>query len=140
MLGCILAAFLGTGCVERILQVRSDPPGARVYVNGEDAGETPCDHPFTFYGTVDVVVRAPGTVSSRKLVSLSPPWYQIFPLDLVTDVIVPWTIRDVHEVRIELRSPAPEETGQESRRDLERKADAMRELLGPGRSGELREG
>jgi hypothetical protein len=31
------------GCVERILTVRSEPPGAAVTVDGDPAGTTPCD-------------------------------------------------------------------------------------------------
>jgi hypothetical protein len=132
----LLAAFvgplcLGAGCVERLLQVRSAPPGARVYLNGEEIGQTPCDHPFSFYGTVDVTVRAPGYLSQRQLVSLSPPWYQFFPMDFVTDVLVPLTIQDLHRVSVELRESSPSEGDPEARRDLDRRAEEMRARLSP---------
>jgi len=81
----ILVSSLATGCVERILQVRTEPPRASVTVNAENAGASGengiLEHPFTYYGTVDVIARAPGHISRRELVTLSPPWYQIFPVD-----------------------------------------------------------
>ena len=46
----ILTCLASTGCVQRILQVESAPPGASVHINGEAAGTTPLEHPFDFYG------------------------------------------------------------------------------------------
>lgn len=126
----LTTALASTGCVERLLQVRSQPPGAAVYVNGEEVGVTPCDHAFSFYGTVDVTLRAPGYVSYRELKTLSPPWYQFFPMDFVTDLLVPWRIRDVHEVTVEL-APSPVEIDTDTRRELKEKAETMRPLVEP---------
>lgn len=129
------ASLFASGCVERLLQVRSTPPGAKVYVNGEEVGSTPCDHGFAFYGTVDVTVRRAGSVAQRQLVTLSPPWYQFFPMDLVTDVFIPWTIRDVHEISFELE-PSPREIAPETRREMERRADEASKLLSPEETAE----
>jgi hypothetical protein len=124
----LLVVISCTGCVERLLQVRSDPPGAKVYVNGEAVGTTPCDHEFSFYGTVDVTLRAPGYLSHREIKTLSPPWYQFIPIDLFTDLLLPFTIHDVHTVSIALK-PSPDEVSPALRRSLDRDADAMRALL-----------
>ena len=53
-----------TGCLERLLQIRSEPAGAEVYINGElvqleNDGEpipatTPVDVEFDSYGTFEV--------------------------------------------------------------------------------------
>jgi hypothetical protein len=129
-LAVLTGALASAGCVERILQVRSQPPGAAVYVNGEEVGATPCDHDFSFYGTVDVTLRAPGHVSHRELKTLSPPWYQFFPLDFVTDLLVPWPIRDVHEVTVEL-APSPVEIDTATRDELREKVEEMRPLVEP---------
>ena len=126
----VLGTMPSTGCVERILQVRSDPPGAEVYVNGDKVGTTPCDHEFTFYGTVGVTLRGPGLTSRRELVTLSPPWYEFFPLDLITDLLLPFTIRDVHPLHMELR-PSKTEITPAVRRELDGKAEEMRNLLTP---------
>ena len=44
-------ACLDSGCVYRRLIVRSDPPGARVLIDGQEVGYTPTGIPFTYYGT-----------------------------------------------------------------------------------------
>ncbi len=105
-------ALLATGCVERILVVRSDPPGALVIVDGVEAGETGAERPvilpFETYGTRVVTVRKPGFVPRRREVPLDPPWYQYPPLDLFSDLLWPGTIEDVHEVELRLeRRPTP---------------------------------
>jgi hypothetical protein len=123
-----------SGCVERILQVRTEPPRAAITVNAENAGASGEDglleHPFTFYGTVDVTARAPGHLSRRELVTLSPPWYQIFPIDFFAEVVVPWTIRDVHEVELRL-DPSPARMDERLRESLRLEAEDLRKRLPP---------
>jgi len=129
----VLVPFLGAGCVERILQVRTEPPRASITVNAENAGSTGDDglleHRFTYYGTVDVTARAAGHLSRRELVTLDPPWYQIFPIDFFAEVVVPWTIRDLHEVDLRL-DPAPE-MDERLREKLRLQADELRKKLPP---------
>jgi len=130
----VLFPSLATGCVERILQVRTEPPRAFITVNAENAGSSGEDgilaHPFTFYGTVDVTARAPGHLSRRELVTLAPPWYEIFPLDFFAEVVVPWTIRDVHEVDLRLDA-APSQMDERLRETLRLEADELRKKLPP---------
>ena len=45
------------GCVERLISVRSDPPGAAVLLDGDPVGVTPVEVPYTWYGTRDVTVE-----------------------------------------------------------------------------------
>jgi hypothetical protein len=131
----LLAAF-ASGCVERLLQVKTNTPRASVYVNGDPVGVTGedgnLDHPFTYYGTVDVTVRAPGYLSDRKFVEMSPPWYQLFPIDYVAELLVPVTIRDTHEVALRLIE-SPKTVDESERRDLETKTEALKAKLPAGR-------
>ena len=63
VLGLLLlfvAAVTGCNRVERNLQVTSNPPGALVYLNGQEAGRTPMNKSFVWYGTYDVQVRKEG--------------------------------------------------------------------------------
>lgn len=122
-LALVLLVVSCTGCVERLLRVRTDPDGARVFVDGEEVGKTELDHPFSFYGTVSVVVRRSGYLSKRLTVDLDPPWYQYFPLDFVAEFFVPWTIEDVHRVDAQLEK-LPEKVDQSVRDDLDRRAAA----------------
>jgi hypothetical protein len=122
------------GCVERLLQIRSDPPGAEVTVNGEPAGVTPLDHPFTFYGTFEVTLRARGRRSVHTLEPIRPPWYEIFPLDFFAENLTPFRITDSHllqygleevplsEVEMEREQQAAVERMQALERQIERPA------------------
>lgn len=101
-----LALVLLTGCVERLLAVRSEPPGAAVTLDGERVGETPVEIPYTWYGTRELVVEKRGFREVRRTVELATPWWQYPPVDLLTDVLLPFTITDRTEVELKLE-PAP---------------------------------
>ncbi|MFN0059775.1 MAG: PEGA domain-containing protein [Planctomycetota bacterium] len=102
-----------SGCVERVLQVRTDPIGARVYVDGHPIGTGPATFRFDHYGTHELLVRlesvgdGPRYRSQVALVTVSPPWYQYFPFDLFVEQLLPFTITDTHEVTIALTSFDP---------------------------------
>jgi hypothetical protein len=56
-----LAAVPPAGCsTRRVLTIRSDPPGARVWVAGVDRGTTPVDVPFVHYGRFPVRLEKAG--------------------------------------------------------------------------------
>ena len=59
-------AFLCTGCIERLITVRSQPPGALVYLNDEEVGRTPVTVPFKFYGVYDVRLEHEGDWMSEQ--------------------------------------------------------------------------
>jgi len=92
--GVIAAALSQTGCVERLIAIHSDPPGAAVYLDGEKVGTTPCEVPYIWYGTRTLVLELRGFGLVREDLVLAPPWWQITPLDFITDVVIPFTIRD----------------------------------------------
>ncbi len=94
------------GCVERLLAIHSDPPGAAVYLDGEKVGTTPCEVTYVWYGTRDLVLELRGYTLIRQEVTLAPPWWQIIPLDFITDVVIPITIRDKMAVAYQME-PAP---------------------------------
>ena len=100
-----------TGCVERLIEVRSDPPGAAVTLNGTDIGATPLEHSFTHYGTVEVILRREGCLSQRELVTLRPPWYEVFPFDIFSELLVPATLHDRHELDVKLVATSGEGAG-----------------------------
>lgn len=102
----LLGVLTQTGCVERLLAIHSDPPGAAVYLDGEKVGTTPCEVSYTWYGTRDLILELRGYTLIRQEVVLNPPWWQIIPLDLITDVVIPFTIRDYMAVSYAME-PAP---------------------------------
>jgi hypothetical protein len=93
----LVLLLAAAGCVERRMTIVSDPPGAAVIVNGKDIGAAPVDVPsklFTYYGDYDIVLLRDGYDPALIRQSVSPPWYQYFPLDFVSENLIPWTIRD----------------------------------------------
>lgn len=129
-MGALTVAGLSqTGCVERLLAVHSDPPGAAVYLDGEKAGTTPCEIAYTWYGTRTLVLELRGFTLVRQDVVLSPPWWQIIPIDFITDVLIPMTITDRLSVSYTL-DPAPV-SPEEVHTVLERADELRRKALPP---------
>ncbi len=98
----VCTMLLCSGCVRRRLTVRSNPPGASVYVDKQYIGETPISTNLTYYGTREIEITADGYRSERVLRSLTPPWYQIPPLDFVSETLWPFEIRDERVLDFEL--------------------------------------
>jgi hypothetical protein len=95
----LATAALSTGCAaERTLRVTSEPLGAEVRVDGELRGATPVDVEFAHYGTRRVVLRRDGYGTATLRVALEPPWYARFPVDLVSEVLLPIGWKDQHAV------------------------------------------
>lgn len=93
-----------TGCVSRRLMVRSNPPGALVELDGKRIGYTPVSVDFTYYATRDIRVSKVGYETATELQPLKPPWYQVPPLDFVSDNFLPFNqVTDRHEVTYTLQ-------------------------------------
>jgi hypothetical protein len=124
----VLVLLLLCACVERRLFVRTEPPGATVRVNGTEVGTSPVEWRFDHYGTVLVEAELRGHEPVQREHRLKKPLYQQPVLDFVTDVLWPGTIRDDHELQLELR-PTPARTEEDVAREakeLEAAAKAMR--------------
>lgn len=83
----LLPALLLTGCLERRLQITSEPPGALVWVNDMELGRTPLEADFTFYGNYDVRVRLDGYEPIQQRMTADQPLYEYPPFDLVAMAI-----------------------------------------------------
>ncbi len=92
----VLAIAAQTGCVQRRMTVRSNPPGALVYVDDQATpiGVTPVAHDFVYYGTRKFRLVKDGYETLTELRSIPAPWYEIPPLDFVSENLVPGEIRD----------------------------------------------
>ena len=87
LLLCIASLALAlSGCVQRQLTVKSNPPGALVYLNGEEFGRTPVTRDFTWYGTYDVALRKDGYRTLKTRGRVIAPWWQWVPFDLVAEL------------------------------------------------------
>lgn len=83
-----------SGCVQRRMTIRSNPPGALVYVDNYEIGRTPVSTDFIYYGTRSIRLEADGYQTYTAQQQFWPPWYQIPPIDFVSETLWPGEIRD----------------------------------------------
>jgi hypothetical protein len=88
------------GCVQRRMTIRSNPPGAMVYVDDYEIGNTPVSTDFVYYGTRKIRLVKDGYETLTVRQPFPIPWYQFFPLDFVTENIWPGEIRDERHVNL----------------------------------------
>ena len=128
----LAALFPLSGCVERALVVTSEPTGADVTINQQWKGKTPYVLPFKHYGVYDIWIEHPGIEEGGRQIKFYPlhvgepiraPGYQYAGADFVTEVLLPTTLRDQHNLHYVLE-----------RVD---KADEVADVL--ARAGQLRE-
>lgn len=92
--------------MERILTVQSNPPGALVYLNGQEMGRTPVQRDFTWYGTYDVAVRREGYETIKKNEPVIAPIYEWVPFDLVAELL-PIPFKDRRTLTYDLKPMPP---------------------------------
>jgi hypothetical protein len=99
----VLFALLGMcGCVRRRLTVRSNPPGALVYVDRQLIGATPVSHSFVYYATRHFEIVKDGYRTETFLRTFHPPWYEWPPLDFISENLWPFEKRDERIVDVEM--------------------------------------
>ena len=94
----LVCLLLLPGCVRRRLMVRSNPPGAMVYVDNQLIGTTPCATDFVYYGTREVRLVKPGFETLTVSQPIPTPWFQIPPLDFVSENLNPRKIQDYRTI------------------------------------------
>jgi hypothetical protein len=93
---------------DRILRIDSVPPGATVRLDDKVIGRTPLEIDFENYGQRRLsLYKATYRTYTEPLV-ISAPWWARFPVDLLTEVILPLGLDDVRETRIVLVADAGE--------------------------------
>jgi hypothetical protein len=104
VLACALAA--AGGCMQRRMTIVSNPPGATAYVDGVEIGKTPVSHDFLYYGTREIRLVHDGYETLTLMQPMSTPWYQIPPLDFISDNLAFGEIRDERVYRYDLQPAA----------------------------------
>jgi hypothetical protein len=90
----LLALLILTGCVERRMTIRSNPPGAQVYVDDYEIGTTPVSTGYIYYGTRKIRLVKDGYETLTVYQPMPPPWYDWFGIDFFSENIWPGKIRD----------------------------------------------
>lgn len=89
---CIGVTALAGGCMQRSLEITSEPEGATVYLNDVEVGRTPLEVGFTYYGEYDVLLMKDGYEPLRTRADAVAPVYEHPPLDLAAEAM-PWGVR-----------------------------------------------
>jgi hypothetical protein len=95
----MLATFvaLTSACAaKRELIINSDPPGALVRLDDRVVGTTPYTTRFDAYGTRRITLYHLGYRSLSVIEEIDPPWYGVFPLDVISEVLLPFGWHDPH--------------------------------------------
>lgn len=103
------------GCIERRIEITSEPSGALVWVNDQQVGRTPTQAAFKYHGVYDVRLQLDGFEPLVTEAEASPPIYEHAPLDLFAEM-APAQIENVQRWHFVLE-PALET--RQSREELE---------------------
>lgn len=99
----LLGTLLSSACAtRRILSVESEPPGAQVRLDDELIGRTPLEYDFEHYGGRRLTLYLGGYRTWSAPLELERPWHARFPIDLITEVLIPMGLTDRHHVSVEL--------------------------------------
>jgi hypothetical protein len=103
LLGLVLASGTLAGCVERRFVVYTDPPSAIVMRNGQPiGGPSPSDDHFVYYGNYHFTIIKEGYETLQVDQKIVTPWYEYWPLDFVSENLIPWMIEDRREFHYKL--------------------------------------
>lgn len=106
-LAALALATLSACRAQRTLEITSEPSECEVRVDGERVGVTPLSLPFEHYGSRRVSLYRTGYRTYSRTVELTPPWYARFPIDLVSEVLLPLGWRDNHSVHVRMQPGVP---------------------------------
>jgi hypothetical protein len=73
-----------------------------VYMDKQPVGLTPVSTGFTYYGTRNIEIVKDGYRTEKFLRKIHPPWYQIPPLDFVSDTLWPFESRDERIIDVQM--------------------------------------
>jgi hypothetical protein len=94
LLLAVLVIAAPSGCVRRRMTIRSNPPGAVVFVDDRRIGITPVSTSFIYYGTRDVQLVKDGYETVTEEHKFGTPWYQYPVIDFFAENLWPLEVRD----------------------------------------------
>jgi hypothetical protein len=102
MCAAVVALFCIVGCVQRRMTIRSNPPGAYVYIDNYPIGVTPVATDFVYYGKRQFRLVADGYETLTVDQKVRAPWYQWFGIDFISENVIPYNIRDEQTLNFQL--------------------------------------
>jgi len=101
-LAALSVALCLSGCVRRRMTIRSNPPGALVFVDRQQIGVTPVSTKFTYYGTRNIELVKDGRETVKEEHRFRAPWYEWPGIDFFTENLWPGEVRDERILDFEL--------------------------------------
>ena len=101
-----ITAIASPGCVRRRMTIRTNPPGALVFVDDIEVGTTPVSPEFTYYGTRKIQVFKDGYETQTIKQAFRAPWYEWPVLEFFSENLWPGELDDEHVVNLQLQ-PQP---------------------------------
>jgi hypothetical protein len=116
------------------MMLRTEPPGATVYVDGYEIGATPIATDFIYYGTRQIRLVKDGYETLTIMQPTPTPWYEIMPLDFVSENVSPVPIRDYHSFtyRLTPQIMVPTASLRDRAEQLRRDSALRAPLVAPG--------
>lgn len=99
----LLLIAAASGCVQRRLTIRSNPPGAVVYVDNYEIGTTPVAVDYVYYGTRKIRLVKDGFETLTVMQPLPAPWFEFPGLDFFSENVNPHEIRDERTLDFQLQ-------------------------------------
>jgi hypothetical protein len=103
VLVAVAVCIATSGCVERKVLIRSNPPGALVYVDDHEVGITPVAISPVYYGTRTIRLVKDGCETKTVKEPMPPPWYEVPPLDFFSENAIPGTLHDERTLDFQLQ-------------------------------------
>ena len=101
-LAVLALAGATAGCVERRMTIRSNPPGAQVYVDDYEIGTAPVSTSYTYYGTRKIRLVKDGYETLTVYQPMPAPWYGWPGIDFFSENLWPHKIRDERSFEYQL--------------------------------------
>ena len=76
------------------MTITTEPPSALIFLNDQEIGRSEVTTDFLWYGDYDIVIRKKGYQTLQTHWEIKPPWYQVIPIDFITEVIWPGQFHD----------------------------------------------
>jgi hypothetical protein len=85
------------------MTIRTNPPGALVYVDDQEIGTTPVSTDFTYYGTRKLQLMKDGFETMTVKQSFAPPWYEYPVVEFFSENLWPFELRDEHLLNFQMQ-------------------------------------
>jgi len=116
---------------DKRLWIESEPSGATVLLDHQVVGTTPLELEFIHYGTRRLGLELEGYQLYERDLELPAPWYGRFPLDIVSEVLLPIGWEDHKVARVALEPVRPALTDEELAR-VRARAESFRNATADG--------